>query len=162
MKRFIANFEKNIMCVLLPCTCAFVVFSTFGRYTGFYNMYWAEELIRYLYIFVAYLGISMGVKSDAHFRVQLFVGLLPKSIKNIVQIISDIIIIVFLVLLVYHGGLLVRRLFIMKQTSPMMKIPMFIPYMAIPIGCFTMCARVILRLSHDIKHPDDNTQEEES
>jgi C4-dicarboxylate transporter DctM subunit len=124
-------------------------------------MYWAEEMIRYLYIFVAFLGISMGVKTNAHFSVQVVLNVLPKIIRKIVQTMSILIEIAFLSLLVYQSFLLIRRLYVMKQTSPMLHIPMFIPYTAIAVGSFTMCFRVITKLIHDLRYPDKLTGEGE-
>jgi TRAP-type C4-dicarboxylate transport system permease small subunit len=158
---FLKNIEENIMVVLLPFTCILVALSTFGRYTGLYNMYWAEEVIRYLYIWVAFLGISMGVKSDAHFRLQLFVKMLPKPLETIISAISIVIVVVFLAFLCYLSAMLVSRQLSIGQTSPMLLIPMAIPYGAITVGTFTMCVRVVLKTIHDVRHPGEVVVTEE-
>jgi TRAP-type C4-dicarboxylate transport system permease small subunit len=154
IKNFLKNIEENTMVVLLPFTCLLVAFSTLGRYTGLYNMYWAEEVIRYLYIWVAFLGISMGVKSDAHFRLQVFVNMLPEPPRTLLRAFSTLVVISFLGLLCYYSVLLLQRQISMEQTSPMLLIPMFIPYGAITVGSFTMCVRVILKVIDDFKHSD--------
>jgi TRAP-type C4-dicarboxylate transport system permease small subunit len=157
----VKDIEENVMVILLPCTCVLVALSTFGRYTGFYNMYWAEEVIRYLYIWVAFLGISMGVKSDAHFRLQIFVNMLPEPFRSIVRTLSITVVAGFLAVLCYLSILLVHRQIAIGQTSPMLLIPMFIPYGAITIGTLTMCIRVIIKAVRDIKHPDEIKGDEE-
>lgn len=111
-------------------------------------------MIRYLYIFVAFLGISMGVKTDAHFSVRVVLNVLPKIIRKIVQTMSVLIEIAFLILLVYQSFLLIRRLYVMKQTSPMLHIPMFVPYTAIALGSLTMCFRVITKFIHDLRYSE--------
>ena len=152
---FFKNIEENIMVVLLPFTCVLVAASTFGRYSGLFNMYWAEELIRYLYIWVAFLGISMGVKSDAHFKLQLFVKMLPEPFKTIISIIGLLITVGFLAFLWYLSLMLVFRQVSTGQTSSMLFIPMAIPYGAITVGTFTMSVRVIFKAIHDVRHPGE-------
>jgi C4-dicarboxylate transporter DctQ subunit len=152
MKNFFVRIEENLIAVFLPATCVLVVFATFGRYTGFYSLYWSEELVRYIYIWLAFLGISLGVKSDAHFRVSLLINILPNVVQKIIQTFSVLGVIVFLSLRVYHGGILIRQQIFIGQISPMTGIPMSIPYAAICIGCFTMAVRVILKFVSDLHH----------
>jgi TRAP-type C4-dicarboxylate transport system permease small subunit len=101
----------------------------------------------------------MGVRSDAHFRLQIFVNMLPEPFRTIIRTVSVLIVIGFLAVLCYLSILLVYRQIAIGQTSPMLLIPMFIPYGAISIGTFTMCVRVILKTIHDIKHPGEATIE---
>ncbi|MDR1316296.1 MAG: TRAP transporter small permease [Spirochaetales bacterium] len=153
MKKFFLRFEENIIFLLLPVTCVIITFSVFGRYTGLYNMYWSEELVRYLYIWVAFIGISMGVKSNAHFNVQLILNLLPLRIRKIIQSLATIIVIIFLSIVVYYSVLLLQNIIMMEQDSPMLGIPMYIPYAAITIGCFMMEVRVFIKMIHDLRYP---------
>jgi len=118
-----------------------------------FSLYWAEEAIRYLYIWVAFLGISMGVKSDAHFRLQIFVNILPEPLRTIIKATSIFIVIGFLAVLCYYSIRLLQKQIMFGQITPMLLIPMFIPYAAIAVGTFSMWVRVIIKTYHDIKHP---------
>jgi C4-dicarboxylate transporter DctQ subunit len=154
VKNFFTKIEENIIAIFLPSTCILIVLATFGRYTGFYSLYWSEELVRYIYIWLAFLGISLGVKSDAHFRVSLLVNVLPQTLRKIVQVLAVIVVITFLGLMVYHGAILIQKQIYMEQISPMIGIPMFIPYAAICVGCLTMAIRVVLKLINDLRKKD--------
>ena len=155
MKKFLGQLEENFMLVMLPGTCIIITLQVLGRYTGLFNMHWAEELVRYMYIWVAFVGISLGVKSNAHFNVQVVLNLFPVPVRKIIQTINTIIVILFLLLMVYHSIILLRRIVMMTQTSPMMGISMAIPYAAITAGCFTMAVRVLLKMIHDIRYPNE-------
>ena len=158
----IQNFEELLIKTILPFTSLLITVSVFGRYTGLFNFYWAEELTRYLYIWIAFIGISLGVKGEGHYNVQIVVNSLPLSAQKIMQIVCDIIVVAFLGLLVYHSIILLNRLIFMKQTSPILRIPMFIPYLAVTIGCFSMCVRVFFQLTDKIKRfnrlPEEGVQ----
>ena len=157
MKKFFGRFEENIMLFLLPATSVIITLQVVGRYTGLFNMFWAEELVRYMYIWVAFIGISLGVKSNAHFNVQLLINTFPASVRKAILTIGTIIVILFLLLVVYHSFVLLKMIVMMTQTSAMLGIPMFIPYAAITVGCFTMAIRVFLKMIHDLRCPGETT-----
>jgi TRAP-type C4-dicarboxylate transport system permease small subunit len=122
-------------------------------------MHWSEELVRYLYIWVAFIGISLGVKSNAHFNVQLVLNLFPACVRKITRLLATSIVIVFLGTLVYYSILLLRNIVMMAQDSPMLGIPMYIPYAAITFGCFMMAVRMLLKMIHDFRHPNQSVSE---
>jgi TRAP-type C4-dicarboxylate transport system permease small subunit len=159
VKKFLLRIEENIIVVLLPATCVIITLYVLGRYTGLYNMHWSEELVRYLYIWVAFIGISLGVKSNAHFNVQLVLNLFPACVRKITQLLATIIVIIFLGALVYYSILLLRNIVMMAQDSPMLGIPMYIPYAAITLGCFMMAVRVFLKMIHDLRYSNETASE---
>jgi len=161
MKKFLGQIEENFMLILLPATCIIITLQVFGRFTGLFNMYWAEELVRYMYIWVAFVGISLGVKSNAHFNVQVVLNLFPAPVRKIIQTINTIIAILFLLFMVYHSILLLQRIVMMTQTSAMLGISMTIPYAAITVGCFTMAVRVLLKMIHDFRYPNEASEKGE-
>ncbi len=102
---------------------------------------WSEEAARYMMVWVTYIGAGIAIKRGRHIGVTLFVNKLPATLKKACIYIADIIVILFLLVLVVLG---IQLLLILRtQTSPAMRLPMVIPYFAIPFGCFYMLLHLI-------------------
>jgi TRAP-type C4-dicarboxylate transport system permease small subunit len=82
MKRLFETLDKieNITLVWTILGLAFIGFvQVITRYVFNYSFTWFEELGRYLGVFVAFLGASMGVKTGSHFAMEIpmYIAYLP-------------------------------------------------------------------------------------
>jgi C4-dicarboxylate transporter DctQ subunit len=153
MGKILALLEEYIPAVLMLVTSLLVFVQVVIRYIFSSSLIWVEEFARYGIVWFVFLGASLAVRNGAHASVDVLVGLLPGKPKKAVQIIATIISIVFCVLITYYGLDLVMRVRQMGNTTPAMKIPMYIPYLAIPVGCLLMAFRYVLQLFREIKTP---------
>jgi TRAP-type C4-dicarboxylate transport system permease small subunit len=85
---------------------------------------WSEEAARYMMVWVTFLGVTM------------FVEKLPEGARRKVTFAAEIIIMVFLAAVTVQGIKLMIGLW--GQTSPAMDFPMWMPYLAIPVGSVYM------------------------
>lgn len=60
------NIEKILCVVLLAAMSILIVVQVFFRYALNNSLSWTEELSRYMFIWLIYIGISYGVKMDKH------------------------------------------------------------------------------------------------
>ena len=134
LKKIIYDFELNLITVLLPVMCTIVLFATFGRYTKWYSTPWAEELSRYIFIWIVFPGTVIGVKRQAHYNVDVLVEKLPPGGKTIVYYIQVCVELAFFGFIAYQAAKIMRVQIRMSQTSPSLKIPMYLAYGAIPTG----------------------------
>lgn len=97
---------------------------------------WGDEIIRLSSIWIIYLGISLGIKENAHFFVDFFLNKI-KSNKTlfIVQLITDLIVIgIFMIITVQGFKYALTNINSMLQN---INISMAVFYLSIPIGsCF--------------------------
>jgi TRAP-type C4-dicarboxylate transport system permease small subunit len=56
---------------------------------------WTEELARYTFVWVMFLGVSWAVRTSAHLRVDIVLQLLPKIVRKIIGVFSNVFVIVF-------------------------------------------------------------------
>ncbi|KJS82883.1 MAG: hypothetical protein JM58_13835 [Peptococcaceae bacterium BICA1-8] len=142
------NFEENIISVLLPLMCILVFMATFFRYTELIILPWAEELARYLMIWIVFLGIGTGAKKNRHFAVEVFVKAMPQATHKYFHIFKILVISSFLTFVIYLSINLMKVQIMMGQTSPALNIPMWVAYLAVPVGCGLMVFRTI---EHSVK-----------
>lgn len=134
----IVKIEKYILCILLILLLCVVFWAVIERFVIKDGQGWSDEMARYLSIWAAMLGASIGVKQNAHIGVDAFVLILPKLIKKYSAIISIVCSIIFCAFLTYTGYDITLKLIETQQRSSGMELPMFIPYLAIPVGAALM------------------------
>ncbi len=133
------NLEK-VFAVALICVMTIILFiQVIARRIFNSSLSWSEELARYLFIWLIYISISMGAKQMAHLKVEAFLGIFPKKLRPYVVILSEILVLLFAVIIVYYGFILLQRQISLGQTSAALRIPMWIVYLAPVIG-FAMTA----------------------
>ena len=95
-----------------------IVAQVFCRYVLNSSLSWSEELARYLFIWMIYIGISYGVKLDKHICVDAVYSFAPKSIKRYYAIVSYLLFLLFAVAMVYYGILVVGMQISSGQVFP--------------------------------------------
>lgn len=147
MKKFFSNFDLKLTWVIFPTICGLVLITVFTRITTLFteHLTWIEEAARYLMIWMAFLSIGVVAKDNSHFRMTAFTDSLPSKLKKIVNLVADSISIIFMSVLVYFGSNMILKQMNSGQLSPILKIPIWIPYLAIPIGILNMMIRTIIR-----------------
>jgi C4-dicarboxylate transporter DctQ subunit len=113
----------------------------FSRYLFNYSFTWYEELGRYLGVFVAFLGASIGVKRGSHFTMDLLVSHLVKPWQQLLRFCTCALSGGFFFLVTFYSWKIVIRMHGYGTTSPTMEIPMYLAYLPIPFFSFIMGLR---------------------
>jgi TRAP-type C4-dicarboxylate transport system permease small subunit len=122
--------------------------AVFFRYVLNDSLVWAEEMARYLFVWITFIGGGLGVAKNIHVGVDSLVILLPNTFRKLVVVCVDMAIVIFLVTLIVVGAQFVR--FGMSVRSLLIDIPMGYVYMAVPAGGMVMLANMLLALKSDI------------
>jgi TRAP-type C4-dicarboxylate transport system permease small subunit len=112
----------------------------------FFNqpLFWSEEVSRYCFVWIVFVGAAIALKHGSHIGVDYFVKYLPSRFKTVLALLINCGIAVFLILVIFQSILVVQVN--MAQHSPAMRIPMGLVYLAIPVG-FTMMLGYLVVLS---------------
>ena len=132
-----------VISVVMVCvTLAQVVF----RYVIAAPLPWSEELARYCFVWIVFLGGAVGLSRGIHLGVDLLVNTLPPPLRRAVDALTTILIAAFAVTVIYASlPVLNMNMF---QRSPALGIQMSYIYIAIPISMgliFIICAERLLR-----------------
>jgi C4-dicarboxylate transporter, DctQ subunit len=108
---------------------------------------YAEEVIVYLVIWAIMIVSSQLVRRDGHVRPDLVLRLLPPKVLRWVEIFNCLAALVFCVALVWYGWQIVdTALLIDEHSSTDLQFPMWIYYLALPVGSALMAVRYLIRL----------------
>jgi C4-dicarboxylate transporter DctQ subunit len=108
---------------------------------------YAEEVIVYLIIWAIMIVSSQLVRRDGHVRPDLILRLLPPRYLRLVEIFNCLVAIVFCSALVWYGWEIVDTSLLINETSSTdLQFPMWIYYLALPVGGALMLVRYLMRL----------------
>ena len=133
------HIEKALCVIFLALMSIIIVAQVFCRYVLNSSLSWSEELTRYLFVWLIYVGISYGVKLDKHICVDAVYSFAPKGIKKYYAIVGYVLFLLFAIAMVYYGVLVVGMQITSGQVSPAMGLPMQYVYAA-PVVGFTLTA----------------------
>jgi C4-dicarboxylate transporter DctQ subunit len=108
---------------------------------------YAEEVIVYLIIWAIMIVSSQLVRRDGHVRPDLVLRLLPPRYLRLVEIFNCVVAVVFCAALVWYGYEIVDTSLLIDETSSTdLQFPMWIYYLALPVGSALMLVRYLMRL----------------
>lgn len=137
--------EYIIIFLLTLCTVAGTL-QVICRFVLHAPLPWSEEFIRYSFVWIIFLGASLGVKNNAHAGITLFVNILPKALRSILSVISKILCIAFSVIVFKEGINIMAVQFQTKQLTAAMEIPIYYVFLAIPVSAVTMIIYYIISI----------------
>lgn len=128
------NKASNFLAGLIAVTLFLVVIiQIFGRLIG-NSAPWTEEMTRYIFIWMIFLGIGIGFREAESARVTFVLNLMSDSLKNIWRWIYSIGTIGFFIFMFVYGIDLVLQQINMNETSSVLLLPMWIIGISIPIS----------------------------
>lgn len=130
-----------ISVVMVVVTLAQVVF----RYVIAAPLPWSEELARYCFVWIVFLGGAVGLSRGIHLGVDLFVNALPAHLRRGLDAVTSALIAGFAATVIYASlPVLNMNMF---QRSPALGLQMSYIYVAIPISMtliFLICVERVL------------------
>ncbi len=144
MLRLLDRLEEGFIIILLMVMMTSMAVQVFFRYILNNPLVWTEELARYLYIWIAFIGAGYGVRHRSHIELTVFFKMLSPALRKIVQIAVDsIAIICYSIVIPISIPLLSAQ---NKIKAVGLEIPMSFVMAAVPVGC----SLLVLRLCLDI------------
>lgn len=102
------------------------------RYLLNNSLSWSEELCRYLFVGMVFIGAGIGVLQKKHMAIDLFVNKFPDRVKKFINLIISLIMALYGLTFIYYSINL--ALMNMEQYSPALTIPVGLIYLLLPFG----------------------------
>jgi C4-dicarboxylate transporter DctQ subunit len=126
---------EDSIAVLTMASVSVIIFGqVVSRYGFNYTPSWSEELSRFLIVWSIFIGVSIGVRKNQHIGVDALIRFMPHKFKVASEVLLNLIGLVVVGILVYISIGYIKDTMEYEQLSPSMRIPMYIPYMAMPVG----------------------------
>ncbi|KGR77934.1 TRAP transporter small permease [Ureibacillus sinduriensis] len=145
------NIERVTLLILLAVMTIVTVLQVFMRYVMENSLSWSEELARFCFIWLVYIGISYGVKRAKHVRVEAILSILKRRGKFVINQIANVLFLYFAIYATYYGFSIVNTIQTTGQTAPALGISMSIMYLGMPIGMLLTIIRLVQRIIYETK-----------
>ncbi len=150
----LSTINRSLERVYVPILSVIFVGITFmltinviARYFFHASFFWSEEVTNYFIIWLTFLGSAVCVHYGMHVSVDMILQYGSEGLKKTITVIVTVICIMFTALLTVVGAMLVRDFIGSGQVTVALRIPMFIPYFAVPLGAFLMLLEYIEQLT---------------
>lgn len=107
------------------------------------NTSWAQELTIYLFVWMAKFGAAYGVRTGIHVGVDVLINRLNTPLKKIFILFGLLAGASFTGIIAALGADFVFELSGTSSTSEVLELPIWIVYLAIPLGSSLMCFRFL-------------------
>ena len=104
---------------------------------------WAMELCIYMFVWMAKFGAAYGVRQGVHVGVDVFVNMLTPDARKPVIIFTLLCGAFFTAIVGTLGAHFVWGIGQTSQVSNDLEVPMWIVYLAVPLGSYLMCFRFL-------------------
>ena len=151
--RLLDKLEEVIITFLIAAATVIIFMAVLQRYAaGMPALYpyvrnldftWAQELCIYMFVWMAKFGAAYGVRTGIHVGVDVFVNLLGVERRHKVILFGLLCGALFTAIVGSLGAYFVWHIAETGQVSQDLEWPMWIIYLAIPLGSYLMCFRFL-------------------
>ena len=134
--KYIHKFEKVLSSVILAIMTIVTFVAAVNRFTFNYSMPWTEELVKFLVMWMTMVGAAMGVGTNEHVGIDVFINCFPKIVQHCISQIMNLIGVFFSVIFCYIGIQMVQKQYL--QTSTALQISMGVVYACVVVGAVLM------------------------
>jgi TRAP-type C4-dicarboxylate transport system permease small subunit len=122
-----------------------------------YSSIWGEEIVRYSFIYLAWIGAAAAVKERAHIRIDVIIHYMGPRMKALIYIFGDLVMLVVALIALYWSFETVHVSWKFGSVSHGLRISMVWFLMAVPAGFALMIWRLFQSLNRDIRSLRDGT-----
>ncbi len=120
----------------------------FGRYFDTQaSSSWGDEVMVYLIVWAVMIVSSQLVRRDGHVRPDIVLRLLPVGVQRVLEVANCLVGVLFCGALAWYGWQIVGTARMLdERSSSALAFPMWIYYLALPVGMALMALRYAIRL----------------
>lgn len=140
--RILRHIEEGLACTALVIMTVVAFINVVTRYAFNSPLMWADELNRYLFIWMTYLGAVVATKHKAHIRLEIADQIFRGRPGLFLKFLLHLLMIGTLAVVVSQGIVLLRVTW--STPTAILRIPTGLVYLAVPL-CSTLMAGYLVR-----------------
>ncbi len=160
--RWVEKIGSTVLVALFLVMSVVAFIQVIWRYFLEWPLSWSEELVRYLFVWITFLGAGVATAEGMHIEIDVLSTILAKKppdrrerIDRTFRIISTFLLLIFLGYYAYLAGDFLWKIHHLKQTSTAMEVNMLWPMSAILVGGLLMLFHYLARIIRDLKANSD-------
>jgi len=157
--KFFRNLDQNaerwlllVFYVMLVLTMAIEVLR---REVFSYSSIWGEEVVRYSFIYLAWVGAAVAVKERVHIRIDVIMHYLGPRPKALLYIFGDLVMFVVAIIAFYWSFEAVHVSAKFGSVTDGLRVSRVWALMAVPLGFSLLMLRLVQSFIRDVRYIRD-------
>jgi TRAP-type C4-dicarboxylate transport system permease small subunit len=146
--------ESSVCVLILAFMLVILFYQVVARYIFGVTNAWCDELSRYALVWFGYLSASYAICHNAHIKIDMFIKIWPKSMRNGIKLFSNVIFLVYVLTVAYYSGIWVYGLMKSGAITLGLKLPMALFCSIVPVSHIIMALRLIQLEIRLIRNPE--------
>ena len=151
LKKLDANGERWLLLPLYALIVITIFVEVFRRFAMSYSSIWAEEIARYAFIYVSWIGASAAIKERAHIRIDVILPFISERTRGILMIFGDLVTILLAVVAFWWSLETVLTSIKFGSVTHGLRISQAWFLAAVPLGFAMMFFRLIQSIVRDAR-----------
>nr|WP_281497161.1 TRAP transporter small permease [Ornithinimicrobium sp. F0845] len=116
------------------------------------SWFWTEEAVIYLIIYSTFIGAVITLRHNEHVSVDILGVFFKDRGKKWLALVAGVVTIIYLLIMGYLGWQLLFEPFSRTTVTPVLKLPLWVVELAVPIGMTLMLLRALEMLWRTWRH----------
>lgn len=157
LRRIDQNAERWLLLTFYVMLVATMAVEVLRREVFSYSSIWGEEMVRYSFIYLAWIGAAAAVKERAHIRIDVIMHYLPPRPKALMYILGDIVMFLVAIVALYTSFETVHISSKFGSVTDGLRISKVFFLMAVPVGFTLVIWRLLQSFLRDVRSLRDGT-----
>ena len=146
LSHWLYKFSVWLIIVLFAVMVCSVLLEVFAHNFLNFSFIWSGELAQYCFVWITFIGASAVYKHKELIAFDALMSKVPPRIQKWIALFVQAVIIIFPVVFMYYGFKRTFSASVMVQVSTGLHLPMFVPYISIPLGMLLLLIHAVADL----------------
>ena len=146
------NLERWALLIFYTMLVATMAIEVVRREVFSFSSIWGEEIVRYSFIYLAWIGAAAAVRERAHIRIDVLFHYVSPRIKALLYMFGDIVMFVIAIFALYTSFETVGVSWKFGSVSHGLRVSMVWFLLAVPIGFLLMVYRLVQSFIRDLNN----------
>ena len=144
------NGERYLLLIFYTLVVAVIGVEVIRRFVLSFSSIWGEEIARFAFIYLTWIGASAGVKNRSHIRIDIVYNWVPKRHHVWLYVFADVATMIFAVIALYYSIIPILTSIQFDNVTDGLRINRSFFLVAVPLGFTMTMVRVAQNILRDI------------
>jgi C4-dicarboxylate transporter DctQ subunit len=144
------NGERWLLLIFYCTIVAAIAVEVLRRFLLAYSSLWGEEVARYAFIYLAWVGAAAAIRDRSHIRIDVLVQSVPDRLRAALNVFADLCTLLLAVICLYWSIMPVVTSIEFGSVTHGLRVSMAWFLVAVPLGFGLMVFRLVQNLLRDI------------
>jgi TRAP-type C4-dicarboxylate transport system permease small subunit len=144
------NGERWLLLVFYVMLVGTMFIEVVRREVFSYSSIWGEEMVRYSFIYLAWIGAAAAVKERGHIRIDVIMNYVPQTVKALLYILGDLVMFIVALIAIYWSWEAVHVSWKFGSVTHGLRISQTWFLFAVPFGFALVMLRLIQSFLRDL------------